>query len=82
MLVIPLWFIFQRKNWARWLFVVYGLVGAYATFPYLLHPVQSHASSWLLRWLVINLIAIAGLAALFLPSATNWFRANDDAQTA
>ena len=81
-LVLPFWFIFRRKNWARWLLLAYALGGYCVAFPLVQHRLQTHATWWLLRFAVINLIAVAGLVALFLPSASKWFRANGSANVA
>jgi hypothetical protein len=82
MLVIPFWFILQGKNWARWLLFAYALGGICVAFPSVQHHLQAHAISWLLRFGVINLIVVVGLVALFVPSASKWFRANESAKVA
>jgi hypothetical protein len=74
MLGVPLWFVFRGKNWARWLLVAYGIGGFCVSLARVIQHLNADASSWLSAWTLLNVIAVAALVALFLPSASQWFR--------
>src|SRR5271169_5472949 len=82
MLWVPLWFIFRGKNWARWLLVAYTFGGFCVSLPRLIEHLHSHASSWLLAYGLLNLVVVAALIGLFLPSSTQWFRGHANARMA
>src|SRR5882757_8923472 len=66
-LFLPLWFIFRGKNWARWLLVVFALAGFCLSMRRLSQ--HEHSASWLVQYCLRNLVVVAALIALFLPSA-------------
>jgi hypothetical protein len=82
MLVIPLWFIFRGRNWARWLLVAYAIGGLCVSLPRVIRHVDAAATSWLLTYALLNLAAVAALIALFLPSSSQWFRRATNEETA
>lgn len=81
-LVVPLWFIFKGKNWARWLLAAYALGGFCVSLPRVIQHVDAAASSWLLTYGLVNLVIVAALVALFLPSSSQWFRGHANAKAA
>ena len=74
MMAIPFWFVFQGKNWARWLLVALTFAGFCFSFPQLIQGFQSHSFSWIIDFFQRNLINVVALIALFLPSSSQWFR--------
>jgi hypothetical protein len=65
-LSIPLWFLYRRKNWARWYFLV--LVGlSLAAF-------CANENVTLISSAIV-LMDVVAVVALFLPASNQWFRA-------
>jgi hypothetical protein len=76
MLGVPMWFAFRRKNWARWLLVAYGVGGFCVSLPRVIQHFNANTTSWLVTYALVNTVVVAALVALFLPSASEWFRAD------
>jgi hypothetical protein len=72
MLAVPLVFVFLGREWARWLLAVYALGGLCLAVPLIIH--HQHAASWLFTFGLENVVVLAALIGLFLPSSTKWFR--------
>ena len=78
-ILIPLWFIFRGKNWARWVLVGLTLLGLCFGLPHLMREFGEHSIGWIVahRWYIP--IGVVVLVLLFLPSSNRWFRGNRDA---
>jgi len=74
MLGVPIWFVLRRKNWARWLLVAYGVGGFCVSLPQVIQHLNASRTSWLVTYALLNVVVVAALVALFLPSASQWFR--------
>jgi hypothetical protein len=79
MLLLPLWFIFRGKNWARWLLVALAFSGFCFRLPQLIQQFDGHSVGWVVAYRWHSLIEAVALVALFLPSSNRWFRGNKDA---
>jgi hypothetical protein len=73
MLGVPMWFVFRRKNWARWLLVAYGVGGICLSLPQVIQHFHANTTSWLVTYALLNVVVVSALVALFLPSASQWF---------
>lgn len=75
---VPLWFIFQGQNWARWLFVVLALGGYCLRLPELVRYTHAHSIWWILmhQWRVV--VEIVATMLLFLPVSNRWFQNESD----
>jgi hypothetical protein len=71
---VPLWFVFRRKNWARWFVAIFTF--AYLCYdPFLWMRDHKTFSAWFSAWFILSDTAeIAALVLLFHPSSNNWFR--------
>src|SRR5882672_810479 len=56
MLLIPLWFIFRGKNWARWFLVVVAFAGFCDRLPQLIRQFQEHSVWWVVNYRLLSLI--------------------------
>ena len=79
MLLLPLWFIFRGKNWARWLLVAFALAGFCLSLASRIRLFQDGPGSSVLVYCVRNIIIWVALGALFLPSSSRWFRGGRNA---
>jgi hypothetical protein len=79
MLLLPLWFIFRGKNWARWLLVALAFAGFCFRLPQLIGQFHEHSVWWIVTYRLYTMIEAVALVALFLPSSSRWFRGNRDA---
>jgi hypothetical protein len=66
LLSIPLWFLYRRKNWARWYFLVLIVLLLALFFTYANMTLVSDG---------IILMDVVAIVALFLPASNQWFRA-------
>ena len=82
MLLLPLWFIFRGKNWARWLLVAFAFAGFCGRLPQLIGQLHEHSVWWIVSYRLYSLIEWVALVALFLPSSSRWFRGNREAVAA
>jgi len=82
MLLVPLWGIFRRKNWARWILVVLAVTGFCVSLPTLLQYFQAHSFSWVVSSMQRTLIDTVTLVLLFLPVSSQWFRGHTNANAA
>lgn len=82
MLLLPLWFIFRGRNWARWLLVAFAFGGLCVSLPQLMRHLEAHSGSWMVTYVWRNLIVVAALVALFLPKSNRWFRRDENANVA
>jgi hypothetical protein len=57
------------KNWARWIFIVFGILGLFTTIRTLLSPDPGTSPLGMLSILVGSIISIAQICLLFLPGA-------------
>lgn len=73
MLLLPLWFVFRGKNWARWFIVALAFVGFCLGLPQLIRLFQEHSVWWVVNYRLLNLIQWVALVALFHPSTSEWF---------
>jgi hypothetical protein len=72
--VIPLWFIFHGKNWARW-FVAVLIFGGICYSPFLwVRDHQTISIFWAVWFWLSDLLDVATLILLFHPSSNRWFR--------
>src|SRR5208282_2086511 len=71
----PLWFVFRRKNWARWLVAIltFGDV-CYSPFFWVRNH-QTFSALYTFWFWSIGLLEVIALIALFYPSSNRWFRA-------
>ena len=67
-LFIPLWFLYRRKNWARWYFLIFACLSLATLF---MNEKVTAASAAIV---LVNAIATV---ALFLPSSDRWFSARE-----
>jgi hypothetical protein len=77
MLFIPVWFAFCGRNWARWLLVGFTVAELCLVFGFILPRLigqHSLTTSWLVVTCLHNAIDVLAVAALFLPSSSQWFR--------
>ena len=72
-LLLPLWFIFRGKNWARWLLVAFAFVGFCLRLPELIRLFQERSVWWVLDYRLLGQIEWVALLALFHPSTEKWF---------
>ncbi len=79
MLLLPLWFVFRGKNWARWLLVAVAFAGFCFRLPQLIRHFHEHSVWWVVTYRWLSLIDVVALVALFVPSSSRWFRGNRDA---
>jgi hypothetical protein len=79
MLLLPLWFVFRGKNWARWLLVALALTGFCFRMPQLIQHLHEHSVGWIVSSRLYSLTEVVALVILFLPSSSRWFRGNRDA---
>jgi hypothetical protein len=42
--------------------------------PKVIEHLNANTTSWLLTYALLNVVVVASLVALFLPSASQWFR--------
>ncbi len=82
MLLVPLWFIFRGRNWARWLLVAFAFGGFCISLPQLMRHFEAHSVSWMATYSWRNLIVVGALVALFLPKSNRWFRRDKNANIA
>jgi hypothetical protein len=82
MLLVPLWFIFRGRNWARWLLVASAFGGFCVSLPQLTRHLEAHSVSWVVTYSWRNLIVVVALVALFLPKSNQWFRRDKNANVA
>jgi hypothetical protein len=73
MLLLPLWFIFRGKNWARWLLLAVAIAGFCFSVQRVIRHFQDHSSSWILAYFLHTLVDAGALVALFHPSTKEWF---------
>jgi hypothetical protein len=73
--VIPLWFVFHRKNWARW-FVAVLTFGGVCYSPFLwVRDHQTFSAFYTVWFWLSNLLDVITLILLFHPSSNRWFQA-------
>ena len=68
------WFIFQRKNWARWVFLIMFGLSTLLSFRSF-HLLNGHPILTLLFFTHTTLQLVAAIALLLQPS-NNWYRGN------
>jgi hypothetical protein len=73
LLLLPLWFIFRGRNWARWLQVSFAFGGFCVSLPQLIRHFEAHSVSWIATYCWRNMIVVGALIALFLPMSSRWF---------
>jgi hypothetical protein len=73
MLLLPLWFIFRGKNWARWFLAALTFAGFCLALPQLIRQFQEHSVWWVVNYRLLNLAQWLALVALFHPSTSEWF---------
>ena len=78
-ILIPLWFIFRGKNWARWVLVVLTFVGFAFRLRQLIPQIGWHSLGWVVAYRWYILVEAGVLVVLFLPSSNRWFRGDRDA---
>jgi len=73
--VTPVWFVFRRKNWARW-FVAILTFGGVCYSPFLwVRDHQTFSAFWTVWFWLSDLSDIIVVIALFCPSSNRWFQA-------
>jgi hypothetical protein len=73
--VIPLWFLFLGKNWARWLVVILTFCGICHSFFFWVWHHQTFSVFETVWFWLVNLSDIITVIALFHPSSNRWFQA-------
>jgi len=72
---VPLWFVFRRKNWARWFVAIFTL-GYCCYDPFLWRRYHQTFSAIQSVWFWLSwFLDIIAVALLFHPSSSRWFRA-------
>jgi hypothetical protein len=70
---VPLWFVFRRKNWARWFLAIFTFAGIWCA-PSLWARSHQTFSAFQSTWFWLSdLLNIIALVLLFLPSSNRWF---------
>ena len=70
----PLWFVFRRKNWARWFVIIY-MVFNVCFDPLLGNRFHLTFSTLQKVWFGLSdILDITAVVLLFLPSSNRWFR--------
>ena len=77
--IVPLWFIWRGRNWARWLLVACAFGGLCVSFPGLIQHIQARSTSWVVTFCWRNLIDVIGLVLLFHPVSSRWLQATENA---
>jgi len=73
---VPLWFVFRRKNWARWFVAIFTLANV-CYDPFLWHRDHQTFSAFQSVWFWLSdLLDIVAVVLLFHPSSSRWFRAH------
>jgi len=73
-----LWFIYQGKNWARWVFLVVfalGLLSSLASF----HLPKTHTTITLVLFCIHSVLQLVAAIALLLRPSNDWFRGHTNA---
>ena len=74
MLLLPLWFIFRGKNWARWFLLVVAIMGFCLRMPQTIQQFHERSIEWMLTYCLCILAEVTALILLFLPLSNSWFR--------
>jgi hypothetical protein len=79
--IIPLWFVFRRKNWARWFVAILTIAGVcYSPFLWVQEQ-QTFPAFWKVWFWLSVLSDIIVVILLFHPSSNRWFRAKPSPET-
>jgi hypothetical protein len=81
-LLLPLWFIFRGKNWARWLMLAFFFGGFCVSLPEVMRHFEAHSTGWIVTYCCVNMILFAAVVAFFLPASGRWFQGHRDANLA
>lgn len=79
-LLVPLWFTFRGKGWARWIWVVYVIGGIALSVRPVIQHLQVGAVHWVVVFCLRSLIVCLAVIVLFLPLSNQWFRENRNAK--
>ena len=81
LLLVPLWFTFRGRSWARWIWVIYVVGGVAVSVQPLIQHLQAGAVHWVVGFCLRSLVVCLAVIVLFLPLSNQWFREHRNAKT-
>jgi hypothetical protein len=75
-ILLPLWFIFRGKSWARLVLLALTFLGFCFRLPQLIQQFEAHSLGWTVAYILGDAVV---LVLLFLPSSNRWFQGSRNA---